>query len=471
MRLYFVDMLINSISGIRGTIGGSVGKGLTPPDIIRFATGYGAWILSQPKPNKLDKPLVVIGRDARMSGRLVNDLVTSTLNALGVNVVDLGLSTTPTVELAVPELEANGGIIITASHNPKEWNALKLLDSRGEFLSASEGEKVIELADSEIEFANVDDLGVTSCDDSWLKWHVDHVLALDLVNASSIRGAGLKVAVDAVNSSGGIAIPMLLEALGVEVVKIHCEPTGDFAHNPEPLPKHLNDLMKVVVDSKCDLGISVDPDVDRLCFVNEDGTFFGEEYTLVAVADYVLSKTPGNTVSNLSSTRALSVITEKHGGIYTASAVGEVNVVEAIRDTGAVIGGEGNGGVIYPTSHSGRDALVGVGLFLSHLIETGLKSSELRGTYPNFVIQKDKLSLPDSGVEEALKKLVLNHPEAKVNTVDGVKFDLEEGWVHLRRSNTEPIIRVYAESNEKEAARNLANRYKTELEELLTQFA
>lgn len=471
MRLYFVDMLINSISGIRGTIGGSVGKGLTPPDIVRFATGYGAWILSQPKPNKLDKPLVVIGRDARMSGRLVNDLVTSTLNALGVNVVDLGLSTTPTVELAVPELEANGGIIITASHNPKEWNALKLLDSRGEFLSASEGEKVIELADSEIEFANVDDLGVTSCDDSWLQWHVDHVLALDLVNASSIRGAGLKVAVDAVNSSGGIAIPMLLEALGVEVVKIHCEPTGDFAHNPEPLPKHLNDLMKVVVDSKCDLGISVDPDVDRLCFVNEDGTFFGEEYTLVAVADYVLSKTPGNTVSNLSSTRALSVITEKHGGIYTASAVGEVNVVEAIRNTEAVIGGEGNGGVIYPTSHSGRDALVGVGLFLSHLIETGLKSSELRGTYPNFVIQKDKLSLPDSGVEEALKKLVLNHPEAKVNTVDGVKFDLKEGWVHLRRSNTEPIIRVYAESNEKEAARNLANRFKTELEELLTQFA
>ena len=471
MRLYFVDMLINSISGIRGTIGGSVGKGLTPPDIVRFATGYGAWILSQPKPNKLDKPLVVIGRDARMSGRLVNDLVTSTLNALGVNVVDLGLSTTPTVELAVPELEANGGIIITASHNPKEWNALKLLDSRGEFLSASEGEKVIELADSEIEFANVDDLGVTSCDDSWLKWHVDHVLALDLVNASSIRGAGLKVAVDAVNSSGGIAIPMLLEALGVEVVKIHCEPTGDFAHNPEPLPKHLNDLMKVVVDSKCDLGISVDPDVDRLCFVNEDGTFFGEEYTLVAVADYVLSKTPGNTVSNLSSTRALSVITEKHGGIYTASAVGEVNVVEAIRNTEAVIGGEGNGGVIYPTSHSGRDALVGVGLFLSHLIETGLKSSELRGTYPNFVIQKDKLSLPDSGVEEALKKLVLNHPEAKVNTVDGVKFDLKEGWVHLRRSNTEPIIRVYAESNEKEAAQNLANRFKTELEELLKQFA
>lgn len=470
MRLYFVDMLIKSISGIRGTIGGLAGNGLTPPDIVRFATGYGSWILSKPKPTNLDMPLVVIGRDARMSGLIVNELVSSTLNALGINVVDLGLSTTPTVELAVPELEAHGGIIITASHNPKQWNALKLLDARGEFLSASEGEKVLELSESEIEFAEVDDLGTTSYDDSWLKWHVDHVLALDLVNVTSIRGAGLKVAVDAVNSSGGIAVPMLLEAMGVEVVKVHCEPTGDFAHNPEPLPKHLNDLMKVVVDSKCDLGISVDPDVDRLCFVNEDGTFFGEEYTLVAVADYVLSKTPGNTVSNLSSTRALSVITERHGGIYTASAVGEVNVVEAIRNTDAIIGGEGNGGIIYPTSHSGRDALVGVGLFLTHLIETGLKCSELRHTYPSFVIQKDKLSLPDSGVEEALEKLVLNHPEAKVNTIDGVKFDLEEGWVHLRRSNTEPIIRVYAESDKKEAAQNLANRFKAELEELLQQF-
>ena len=471
VRLYFVFMLIKSISGIRGTIGGSVGECLTPPDIVRFATGYGAWIISKMEVGNSDAPTVVLGRDARMSGRMVSDLISSTLNALGINVVDLGLSTTPTVELAVPELGANGGIIVTASHNPKEWNALKLLDERGEFLSASEGERVLELSDSEIQYAEVDDLGTTSSDDSWLKWHVQHVLDLDLVNASSVRGAGLKVAVDAVNSSGGIAIPMLLESLGVEVVKVHCDPTGNFAHNPEPLPKHLTDLMKVVVDQKCDLGISVDPDVDRLCFVNEDGTFFGEEYTLVAVADYVLSKTPDNTVSNLSSTRALRVITERHGGIYTASAVGEVNVVEAIRKTQAIIGGEGNGGIIYPTSHAGRDALVGVGLFLTHLIETGLKCSELRHTYPSFVIQKDKLSLPESGVAEALEALVLNHPEAKVNTIDGVKFDLEEGWVHLRRSNTEPIIRVYAESDTNEASQNLANRFKTELQALLTRFA
>ena len=447
-------MLIKSISGIRGTIGGTVGECLTPPDIVRFATGYGAWILSKIEVGNSTTPTVVLGRDARMSGQMVSDLISSTLNALGINVVDLGLSTTPTVELAVPELGANGGIIVTASHNPKEWNALKLLDERGEFLSASEGERVLELSDSQIQYAEVDDLGTTSHDDSWLKWHVQHVLDLDLVNANSVKGAGLKVAVDAVNSSGGIAIPMLLESLGVEVVKVHCEPTGNFAHNPEPLPKHLTDLMKVVVDHKCDLGISVDPDVDRLCFVNEDGTFFGEEYTLVAVADYVLSKTPGNTVSNLSSTRALRVITERHGG-----------------NTQAIIGGEGNGGIIYPASHSGRDALVGVGLFLSHLIETGLKCSELRHTYPSFVIQKDKLSLPESGVEEALETLVLNPPEAKVNTIDGVKCDLDEGWVHLRRSNTEPIIRVYAESDTNEASQNLANRFKTELQELLTRFA
>ena len=285
MRLYFVFMLIKSISGIRGTIGGSVGECLTPPDIVRFATGYGAWVLSRMEVEHSNIPTVVLGRDARMSGRMVSDLISSTLNALGINVVDLGLSTTPTVELAVPELGANGGIIVTASHNPKAWNALKLLDERGEFLSASEGESVLELSDSQIQYAEVDDLGTTSHDDSWLKWHVQHVLNLDLVNANSVRSAGLKVAVDAVNSSGGIAIPMLLESLGVEVVKVHCEPTGNFAHNPEPLPKHLTDLMKVVVDQKCDLGISVDPDVDRLCFVNEDGTFFGEEYTLVAVAE------------------------------------------------------------------------------------------------------------------------------------------------------------------------------------------
>ena len=325
------------------------------------------------------------------------------------------------------------------------------------------------LSDSAVEYAEVDDLGSTTKDDSWIDWHIKHVLNLELVSPDIIRSAGLKIAVDAVNSSGGISIPELLEALGVEVVKVHCDPTGEFAHNPEPLPKHLSDLMSAVVEHKCDLGISVDPDVDRLCFVNEDGTFFGEEYTLVAVADYVLSKTPGNTVSNLSSTRALSVVTEKHGGSYTASAVGEVNVVSAIRETNAIIGGEGNGGIIYPTSHSGRDALVGVGLFLTHYVLKGLKCSELLATYPKFVIEKDKIDLPDKGVDEALQALINNHPEAKVNSIDGVKFDLDDGWVHLRRSNTEPIIRVYAESDSADSAKNLARRFKTELLSLLAE--
>ena len=397
-------MLKKSISGIRGTIGGEAGNGLTPPDVVRFATGYGLWVLSQSNKSNQLKPCVVIGRDARISGPIVSGLVAATLNSLGIDVVDLGLSTTPTVELAVPELKAQGGIILTASHNPKQWNALKLLDCNGEFLSAAEGEKMLELSDSNANYAEVDVLGVTTEDSSWIDWHVQHVLDLELVDADAIRGAGLRVAVDAVNSSGGIAIPLLLEALGVEVVKVHCDPTGDFAHNPEPLPQHLTDLMNVVVDNKCDLGVSVDPDVDRLCFVSENGEFFGEEYTLVAVADYVLSKTPGNTVSNLSSTRALSDVTVKHGGKYTASAVGEVNVVEAIRSTSAIIGGEGNGGIIYPTSHAGRDALVGVGLFLTHLVESKMKCSELRNTYPSYVIQKDKLDLPEFGVEEALKK-------------------------------------------------------------------
>ena len=460
-------MLKKSISGIRGTIGGEAGNGLTPPDVVRFATGYGLWVLSQSNKSNQLKPCVVIGRDARISGPIVSGLVAATLNSLGIDVVDLGLSTTPTVELAVPELKAQGGIILTASHNPKQWNALKLLDCNGEFLSAAEGEKMLELSDSNANYAEVDVLGVTTEDSSWIDWHVQHVLDLELVDADAIRGAGLRVAVDAVNSSGGIAIPLLLEALGVEVVKVHCDPTGDFAHNPEPLPQHLTDLMNVVVDNKCDLGVSVDPDVDRLCFVSENGEFFGEEYTLVAVADYVLSKTPGNTVSNLSSTRALSDVTVKHGGKYTASAVGEVNVVEAIRSTSAIIGGEGNGGIIYPTSHAGRDALVGVGLFLTHLVESKMKCSELRNTYPSYVIQKDKLDLPEFGVEEALKKLVSNHPEAQVNTIDGVKFDLDEGWVHLRRSNTEPIIRVYAESDSPEASKSLADRFKAELQSLL----
>jgi phosphomannomutase len=453
-------MLIKSISGIRGTIGGEPGEGLTPPDIVKFATGYGAWVINNSNSKNLR---VIIGRDARMSGEMVSSLVTSTLNGMGIDVVDLGLSTTPTVELVVPELTAAGGIIITASHNPKNWNALKLLDSNGEFLSAAAGEEMLRLSDQKFNFAEVDALGKTTLDSKWLKWHVQHVLDLKLVDSNLIKNAELKIAVDGVNSSGGVAIPLLLEAMGVEVVKVHCEPTGDFAHNPG----NLRDLSEAVTTHHCDLGISVDPDVDRLCFVNEDGTFFGEEYTLVAVADYVLSKTPGNTVSNLSSTRALSVVTEKHGGKYTASAVGEVNVVETIRMTDAIIGGEGNGGVIYPTSHAGRDALVGVGLFLTHLVESGLSCSQLRATYPEFVICKDKIDLSDSGVEEALAALVANHPEALVNQVDGVKFDLEEGWVHLRRSNTEPIIRVYAESDSKGKAEGLAAQFKDELLSLL----
>lgn len=457
-------MLIKSISGIRGTIGGVSGEALTPPDVVKFATGYAIWVKED---SGVEKPVVVIGRDARISGSMVSLLVSSTLNSLGLDVVDLGLSTTPTVELAVPELNAQGGIILTASHNPKNWNALKLLNSKGEFLSKSAGERVLELAETPTQFSEVDDLGKTTCDDSWLKWHVDHVLGLDLVDPDLINSAGLKVAVDGVNSSGGIAIPMLLEALGVEVVKVHCEPSGDFAHNPEPLPAHLVDLCEAVVSNGCNLGISVDPDVDRLCFVSEDGSFFGEEYTLVAVADYVLSKTPGNTVSNMSSTRALKMVAEKHGCSYTASAVGEVNVVEAIRATNAIIGGEGNGGVIYPTSHAGRDALVGVGLFLTHLVEQGLSCSELRRKYPYLVICKDKIQLPPLGVEAALSQLVENHPEADVNTTDGVKFDLDMGWVHLRRSNTEPIIRVYAESTSEATATALAEQFKSELLELL----
>ena len=462
--LYFVRMLIKSISGIRGTIGGVPGEALTPPDVVKFAMGYALWVKED---SGLEKPVVVIGRDARISGPMVSLLVSSTLNSLGVDVVDLGLSTTPTVELAVPDLGAQGGIILTASHNPKNWNALKLLNSKGEFLNKLVGEKVLEFSESETSYSEVDDLGKTTCDDTWIKWHVDHVLGLELVDADVIRSAGLKVAVDGVNSSGGIAIPMLLEALGVKVVKVHCDPTGDFAHNPEPLPHHLVDLSNAVVEHGCHLGISVDPDVDRLCFVSEDGSFFGEEYTLVAVADYVLSKTPGNTVSNMSSTRALSIVTEKHGCSYTASAVGEVNVVEAIRSTNAIIGGEGNGGIIYPTSHAGRDALVGVGMFLTHLVETGLSCSALRATYPDLVICKDKIELPESGVEEALDQLVKNHPDAEINTVDGVKFDLEEGWVHLRRSNTEPIIRVYAEAATEADANSLAGRFKEELLSLL----
>lgn len=462
---YLACMLIASISGIRGTVGGLAGEGLSPVDVVRFASGYGAWVKEQSIKER--RPKVVVGRDARISGPWVRDVVCGTLNAMGIDVVDLGLSTTPTVELAVPELNADGGLILTASHNPKQWNALKLLNAAGEFLSARAGDRVLELANQGVAYVDVEETGVTESDDSWLRWHVEHVLGLELVDGERIRRAGLKVAVDAVNSSGGLAVPMLLEALGVAVVKVHCEPTGLFAHNPEPLPAHLSDLQEAVVREKCDLGISVDPDVDRLCFVCEDGGFFGEEYTLVAVADHVLSHTPGPTVSNLSSTRALREVSQRHGCNYTAAAVGEVNVVAQMRSSGAVIGGEGNGGVIYPTSHAGRDALVGIGLFLTHYVDKGLSCSALRATYPDFCMVKDKMDLPPVDVEAALNALRHEVKDAEVNDADGLKFDLEEGWVHLRKSNTEPIIRMYGEAATSEAARALVNRFADRLKEHL----
>jgi phosphomannomutase len=438
---------------------------LNPPDTVRFATGYAHWVKET---SKKDQPVVVVGRDARLSGSMVRDCLVGTLNACGVHVIDLGLSTTPTVELAVPGEQADGGIILTASHNPKQWNALKLLDASGEFLSSDSCGRVLELSQLEFSYASVDDIGSTSMRQGWMQRHVEHALALDLVDVQRVQKAGLKIAVDAVNSTGGIVIPMLLEALGCEVIQVHCEPSGDFAHNPEPLPANLADLSAAVLSHKCDLGISVDPDVDRLAFVSENGAWFGEEYTLVAVADFVLSKTPGNTVSNMSSTRALREITERHGGKYTASAVGEVNVVDAMRSTDAVIGGEGNGGIIYPTSHCGRDAIVGTALFLTHLVEQNMKASELRSQYPHWVMSKDKLELPEANVSEALEMLVAAHPEAEVNTVDGVKFDLREGWVHLRQSNTEAIIRVYSEAKNEEEAKRLGQKFKQELMNILS---
>ena len=457
-------MLITSISGIRGTIGGIAGQGLTPPDVVRFASGYAKWLKDS---SGKTQPTVVVGRDARMSGMMVRDCLVGTLNAMGVHVLDLGLSTTPTVELAVPGEQADGGIVLTASHNPKQWNAMKLLDAHGEFLSSENGEKVLKWASMALEYTEIDSIGRTDHREGWMERHVAHATELALVDVEAVRKRGLRVAVDAVNSSGGIIMPMLLEAMGCEVIRIHCDPTGDFAHNPEPLPNHLVDLREAVVAHGCHLGISVDPDVDRLAFVSEDGSWFGEEYTLVAVADFVLQHTPGNTVSNMSSTRALRQITEKHGGQYLASAVGEVNVVEGIRTTNAVIGGEGNGGVIYPASHCGRDAVVGSALFLTHLVASGKTMSELRRDYPQWVISKDKLELPDSGVEEALAQLVAAHPDAEVNTLDGVKFDLPEGWVHLRQSNTEAIIRVYAEAETSEAAVSLGGAFKAELQSYL----
>ena len=460
--------LIKSISGFRGTIGGQAGDNLTPIDAVLFAAAYGTWLKNQTSDQTIR---VVIGRDARISGPMVSNLVANTLIGLGIHVVDLGLSTTPTVEIAVPLEKAHGGIILTASHNPKQWNALKLLNHRGEFLSAQAGAEVLALSEAgTFDFASVDELGTHTHDDSYLSKHIDSILALPLVNRSAIAAANFKVVVDAVNSSGGIFVPALLDALGVtQITKLYCEPTGHFPHNPEPLPEHLGDLANEIKANQADLGITVDPDVDRLAMVCEDGSMFGEEYTLVAVADYVLSKTPGATVSNLSSTRALRDVTEEwHKQSYAAAAVGEVNVVEKMKAIHAVIGGEGNGGIIYPESHYGRDALVGIALFLSHLAEKKCKVSELREQYPAYTISKNKIELtPHVDVDNILNKMARAYAHEEVDTTDGVKIYIGKEWVHLRKSNTEPIIRIYSESKNAEAADALAKRIITEIQAII----
>ncbi|MFN5357011.1 MAG: phosphoglucosamine mutase [Bacteroidota bacterium] len=457
--------LITSISGIRGTIGGVPGSALTPPDIIRFTSAYGDWLKSR-NPGKTCS--VVIGRDARISGAMVSSLVASTLCGMGIDVIDAGLSTTPSVEMAVPYHKAQGGIILTASHNPRQWNALKLLNEFGEFVSAADGEAILARAESnQARYAEVDALGHITYDESSIERHIRAILDLPLVDCDAIRTAGFRVVVDAVNSTGGIAVPMLLEALGVSnTIRLYCEPTGEFPHNPEPLPEHLSDLSSEVVINKAHLGLVVDPDVDRLAIVCEDGTMFGEEYTLVSVADYVLSRTPGNTVSNLSSTRALQVIAEKYSMQHTASAVGEVNVVVAMKANQAIIGGEGNGGVILPELHYGRDALVGIALFLSHLARSGKSCKSLRSTYPDYYISKNKLELePGTDVEALVSAMQSRYKDQPMNNVDGVRIEFGDEWVHLRRSNTEPIIRIYAESASEEKADALAKRIVAELKE------
>jgi phosphomannomutase len=458
--------LIKSISGIRGTIGGKVGENLTPLDAVKFAAAYGMWL----KNNTSKKDVsVILGRDARISGKLVSGLVGNTLISLGIKVIDIGLSTTPTVEVAVQLDEADGGIIITASHNPKQWNALKLLNNKGEFLNAADGEEILKIAENEsFEFVEVDDLGVFRKKQHYINRHISEVLKLNLVDVEAIKNAKFKVVVDAVNSTGGIAIPALLEKLGVECVALYCEPNGEFPHNPEPLKEHLTDISELVVKEKADLGIVVDPDVDRLALICEDGTMFGEEYTLVACADYVLGKTKGNTVSNLSSSRALKDITEKHGGNYKASAVGEVNVVAQMKASKAVIGGEGNGGIIYPESHYGRDSLVGVALFLSHLAQSKISCKALRNTYPDYFMSKNKIQLtPEVNVDDVLAKMTLKYKHEDVITMDGVKINFEKEWVHLRKSNTEPIIRIYTESTSQNNADELAERFIKEIKTII----
>jgi phosphomannomutase len=469
--------LIKSISGIRGTIGGKPGEGLSPLDVVKFTSAYASWIAA--KNGSVKKIKIVVGRDARISGEMVNNLVLGTLQGMGVDVVDLGLSTTPTVEIAVPEEQAHGGIILTASHNPKQWNALKLLNEKGEFISEKDGTEVLEIAEKEkYAYAEVNSLGKITKNDTYFKKHIDKILGLKLVDVPAIRAAKFKVVIDCVNSTGGMVLPQLLEALGVAtVVKLYCDPTGEFPHNPEPLPENLRDIAKVVKKENAHLGIVVDPDVDRLALVCEDGEMFGEEYTLVAVAEYVLNKrTPaekaagkkGNTVSNLSSTRALRDVTEKHGGTYNASAVGEVNVVKMMKETKAIIGGEGNGGIILPELHYGRDALVGIALFLSHLAKYGKTCSMLRSSYPDYHISKNKIELtPEINVDRILEGVKDKYKKQPVNTIDGVKIEFSKEWVHLRKSNTEPIIRIYSESQSETTADNLAKKIMTDIRELI----
>ena len=462
--------LIKSISGIRGTIGGKVGDNLTPVDAVKFAAAYGTFLKAGSGKLEVGRKLkVVIGRDARISGPMIHNLVVNTLIGLGIDVIDLGLSTTPTVEIAVPLEKADGGIILTASHNPKQWNALKLLNEKGEFLSGANGEKILEIAQAEaFDFSEVDDLGEITINDSYMDIHIDEVLNLPLVDAEAVAKRKFKVVVDGVNSSGGIIIPNLLEQMGVEVVKLYCDPNGHFPHNPEPLKEHLGDICTLVLKEKADFGIVVDPDVDRLAFISNDGEMFGEEYTLVAVADYVLSKTPGNTVSNMSSSRALRDITEKHKGSYLASAVGEVNVVELMKSTQAIIGGEGNGGIIYPELHYGRDSLVGVALFLTHLANLDVTVAELRASYPQYYMSKNKIELtPEIDVDAILVAMTDKYKNENISTIDGVKIDFATEWVHLRKSNTEPIIRIYTEAPTQEEADKLALRIIDEIKEVV----
>jgi phosphomannomutase len=457
--------LIKSISGIRGTIGGAPGNSLTPVDIVKFAAAFGTWV------KKRRGKKVIIGRDARISGEMVSTLVAYTLRGLGLDIIDVGLSTTPTVELAVIIEKAGGGVILTASHNPAQWNALKLLNEKGEFISAADGAEVLNLASSEdFDFAPVDKLGRQTFNTTYIRRHIELILRHRLVDVKAIKKAKFKIAVDAVNSTGGIAVPQLLKELGVKVTEINCEPTGRFAHNPEPLPENITEIISVVKRSKLDLGIVVDPDVDRLALVQEDGQPFGEEYTLVAVADYVLSRRKGNTVSNLSSTRALRDVTEKTGGKYTAAAVGEVNVVTSMKETKAVIGGEGNGGIIVPDFHYGRDALIGIALFLTHLAKSKKKASELRAIYPAYFISKNKIELtPQIDVDKVLEEVKSRYSMEQINTADGVKIDFEKTkeWVHLRKSNTEPIIRIYAESKNEQSAARLAAQIISDIQQII----